>query len=157
MKIPNFRDKFNLDLFAELRNNIGMTKDKSEINLQQPVKMKVENHTHPKRQISASYPHFCQVFLPSYVPVLIQHQASFNTYKIQSLNYKPKKYYKHTTISFPKTIETSAARPSQQDPTIPDILYHLQNFNIYKLSKAEIHGLPQPDTQVGTSKVDPGK
>ena len=77
MKIPNFRDKFNLDSFADLKKSIGMTK--CEIYFQGPVKMKVKKHAHPKSQISASNPHLCQVFLPPYLPAPSQKQASFNT------------------------------------------------------------------------------
>ena len=145
MKIPNFREKFNLNSFPDLEKSIGMTKRRSEMNLQGPVKTKVKKHVNPKCQISASNPHLCQVFLPPYVPAPIQKQASFNTYKIQSLNYNPKKYYKYTTISSPKTIKSFVVKPSQQSPPISDIFYHLQNFNIYKLSKAEFCGLPEPD------------
>jgi hypothetical protein len=37
MKIPNFRDKFKLDYFADWKNSIGMTKNRSEIG---PAKLK---------------------------------------------------------------------------------------------------------------------
>ena len=145
MKIPNLRDKFNLDSFADLEKSIGMTKRRSEMNLQGPVKTKVKKHVNPKCQISASNPHLCQVFLPPYVPAPSQKPASFNIYKIQSINYKPKKYYKDTKINYSKTIKSSAVKPSYQNPAISDIFYHLQNFDIYKLSKAEFCGLPEPD------------
>ena len=62
MKIPNFRDKFNLDSFADLEKSIGMTKRRSEIIFQGPVKTKVKKHANT-RHIRQSAPQKLSTFL----------------------------------------------------------------------------------------------
>ena len=130
-----------------------MTKGSYSVDFQEPVTIKEKNDKHQKRQIALfsedlkSHPFLCNVILPPYIPASIKNSPPLNTFYI-----KPVKYSKHTTSIFPKSTQKSVYKPTQHYSAIPDVFYHLPNFNIYQLSKAEFRDLPEPAPEVRNIK-----